>query len=142
MKTSAVIAIVALVALGGGAILCAFIRAKQGKGKAKSEFPKTIPFVGEVNSSVIDTLDFSNVVGWFKNLKYLDKERHVPFIANAEAEAIKSMITFEPQKKYIVLLGVYDETTDEIIEKHLIHADKLDEKTQQVLGNETLVVLN
>lgn len=142
MKTSAVIAIVALVALGGGAILYASKRAKQGKGKAKSEFPKTIPFVGEVNSSVIDTLDFSNVVGWFKNIKYLDQKRHVPFIAKAEAEPIKSMITFEPKKKYSVFLGVYDETTDEVIEHHLIHADELDEKTQQVFGNETFVVLN
>ena len=63
-----------------------------------------------------------NVVGWFKSLN-LQQGRDVPFIANANQQVFKEMLQ------------------NEITHNEYIEADALDQRTQQVLGKEELVVL-
>lgn len=50
--------------------------------------------------------------------------------------------TFNGPDNKRLLLGVYDEKADEINKALLIIADAFDEKTLEVLGNESLVVLS
>lgn len=79
------------------------------------------------------------VVGWFRSLT-LDREKHTPFIA--DAQEFKEMLKTAPKKDVGIFEGVYDEEADEIVANRYIEADKLDQKTKEVLGNEPLVVLS
>lgn len=105
---------------------------------------KALRFIKNLVRYVINgILNFAtHVVGWFKKIYYLDQERHVPFIANANNPEFKQMLNNAPVKNVGIFKGVYDETTDEIVEHEQVEADGLDNKTKQILGNETLVVLN
>lgn len=80
----------------------------------------------------------AHCVNWFKSLR-LDKNRHIPFIANGNQ--FKDMLEKAPVKKAGIFEGVFDEATDEIIENRFIEADALDAKTREVLDDEDLVVL-
>ena len=51
------------------------------------------------------------------------------------------MLQKAPVKDVGIFKGVYNEETDEITHNEYIEADALDQKTQQVLGKEELVVL-
>ena len=84
---------------------------------------------------------YSHVVGWFKSLS-LNQNRDVPFIANANKAEFRQMIKEAPVKNVGIFQGVYNEETDEITYNEYIQADELDNQTRQVLGNESLVVLN
>jgi hypothetical protein len=87
-------------------------------------------------------LNFSrHVVGWFKSLS-LKQNRDVPFIANADKAEFRQMIKEAPVKNVGIFQGVYNEETDEITYNEYIQADALDNQTRQVLGKESLVVLN
>ena len=88
--------------------------------------------------SIEGCLNFLEVVNWFKTLK-LDKTKHIPFVA--KASAMQNYLSIQPTKKVALFIGVFDETTEEIIHAKLINADELDEKTREVLGDEDLVVL-
>ncbi len=81
-----------------------------------------------------------NVVGWFKSLN-LQQGRDVPFIANANQQVFKEMLQKAPVKDVGIFKGVYNEETDEITHNEYIEADALDQRTQQILGKEELVVL-
>jgi hypothetical protein len=85
------------------------------------------------------SVNFMEVVNYFKSLK-LDKEKHIPFVA--KAEAFKEILKFEPKKQVALFIGVFDEEATEIIHSQIIEADELDAKTREVLGNEDLVVLS
>lgn len=89
---------------------------------------------------IIDgSVNFMEVVNYFKSLK-LDKEKHIPFVA--KAEAFKEILKFEPKKQVALFIGVFDDEATEIIHSQIIEADELDAKTREVLGNEDLVVLS
>lgn len=81
----------------------------------------------------------TEVVNWFKSL-FLDKNKHTPFIA--DAEQFKDMLKTAPTRNVGIFEGVYDEEADEIIANRYLEADKVDQKTKEVLGNESLVVLS
>jgi ribosomal protein L30/L7E len=81
----------------------------------------------------------AHCVNWFKSLR-LDKNRHVPFVANGEQ--FKDMLKTAPKKNVGIFQGVFDEVTEEIVANQFIEADALDPKTREVLGNEDLVVLS
>lgn len=81
----------------------------------------------------------AHCVNWFKSLR-LDKNRHVPFVANGEQ--FKDMLKTAPKKNVGIFQGVFDEATEEIVANQFIEADALDPKTREVLGNEDLVVLS
>lgn len=83
--------------------------------------------------------NFMEVVNYFKSLK-LDKEKHIPFVA--KAEAFKEILKFEPKKQVALFIAVFDKNLNEIIHSQIIEADELDAKTLEVLGVEDLVVLS
>lgn len=89
---------------------------------------------------IIDgSVNFMEVVNYFKSLK-LDKEKHIPFVA--KAEAFKEILKFEPKKQVALFIAVFDKNLNEIIHSQIIEADELDAKTLEVLGVEDLVVLS
>lgn len=102
-----------------------------------------IDFIGEIVTTIINgVISFlQNVVGWFKGLQ-LRKNRHVPFIADANKPEFKKMLKTAPTKNVGLFEGVYDEQEDKITEYQYLDADGIDAKTRQTLGNEALVVLN
>lgn len=81
----------------------------------------------------------AHIVGWFKSLN-LEKEKDIPFIA--DPEKFKEILKTAPVKNVGIFEGVYDEQNDEIVSNRLIDADELDDKTLQVLGDDSLVVLS
>lgn len=85
------------------------------------------------------SVNFIEVVNYFKSLK-LDKEKHIPFVA--KAEAFKEILKFEPKKQVALFIAVFDKNLNEIIHSQIIEADELDAKTLDVLGVEDLVVLS
>lgn len=96
---------------------------------------KITPPVKTIDGSV----NFIEVVNYFKSLK-LDKEKHIPFVA--KAEAFKEILKFEPKKQVALFIAVFDKNLNEIIHSQIIEADELDAKTLEVLGVEDLVVLS
>lgn len=100
----------------------------------------------QLNEEVVDTeLLMDDVISFFKMQK-LDQKKHLPFMANGDcAEFRKLFHAPYPKAKEgycSLLIGVYDEQTQEIIVSKLIHAKLLDRKILEILGNENLVVLN
>lgn len=65
---------------------------------------------------------------------------YTPFIANASE--FKEMLKTAPKKDVGIFEGVYNEETDEITANRYLDADEVDQKTKNVLGNESLVVLS
>lgn len=100
----------------------------------------------QLNEEVVDTeLLMDDVISFFKMQK-LDQKKHVPFMANGDcAEFRKLFHAPYPKAKEgycSLLIGVYDEQTQEIIVSKLIHSKLLDKKILEILGNENLVVLD
>lgn len=142
----------ATVAVGAGVVFYGY---KKGFFKKKSKSVKQIHNL-EIKK-IEGTLSFSDVVGWFKKLS-LDSQKDTPFVALADKfeEMFTSYFktenmmvypplpngTFNGPNNKRLLLGVYDEETDEITKSLLIISDAFDEKTLEVLGNEPLVVLS
>lgn len=137
--------------VGAGALYYAY-----KKGAFKQNRPKKA--IEGLSVKVIEgTLSFNDVVGWFKS-QNLKKEEDTPFIALFDKcrETIfgeqlganwdftippLSEVVLHEDKKAKIFLGVYNEEKDEIIPSLLILADAFDEKTTEVFGNESLVVL-
>ncbi len=80
-----------------------------------------------------------HVVDWFRNICYLDQERHVPFIA--DARKLNEIFQYNPKLLKCLFIGVYDEKTEQIIEHRILEAEDFDAETRNVLGDEPLVVL-
>lgn len=99
-------------------------------------------FIGEIVSTIINGVIsfFQHIVGWFKGLN-LKKGRDVPFVADAQSEKFKQMLKQAPKKDVGIFEGVYNEDTNEITHYKYLEGDEIDAKTQDLLGDEELVVL-
>ena len=85
-------------------------------------------------------LDFTKeVVGYFRNLN-LKPQIHVPFVANMNS--FKEKLKKAPVKSVGIIVGVFNEQTDDFEDVCQVEADGLDQKTREVLGREELVVLS
>lgn len=82
---------------------------------------------------------FKNVVEYFRKLR-LDRNKHKPFIA--DLTQLKPKIKNAPEKNVGIFEGVYNEETDEIEHAQIIEADRLDDKTKDILDNDPLVILS
>lgn len=89
-------------------------------------------------SENVDELRMSDVVSYFKG-KALVKDRDIPFIATV---AGFSKVVSIPNKDNGYILGVYNESADELTDVRLIYAKSVDEKFKSVIGNEQLIVLS
>lgn len=139
MNTYLIIGIVVVVL---GVIIGILLSKKKTKELTLPEKVKKANIMGvDVSVKTIDgTINFADVVGWFKSLK-LDKEKDIPFVGNANA--FKDMLqNFEQKKSVALFIGVFDEKSDKIIHSQIIEADDFDQKTREVLGSEDLVVLS
>lgn len=97
-----------------------------------------IPESHEIES--LDVLCFQEqVVDWFRNIEGLAKEKHIPFIA--DARKMDSLTSWKPTRNHGIILGVYNEALDAVEHCRFIDCDSLDARTQEVLGIETLIVL-
>ncbi|MGM9816408.1 MAG: hypothetical protein ACI304_05050 [Lepagella sp.] len=81
---------------------------------------------------------FHHVVDYFKGLR-LRKGRDIPFIA--DKEMLADMIHQAPVKDVGIFEATYNEDTNEIENYRLLEADELDERTEDLLEDEKLVVL-
>ncbi|MCQ2225614.1 MAG: hypothetical protein MJZ14_07830 [Paludibacteraceae bacterium] len=83
---------------------------------------------------------FSHVVSWFRSLK-LNPQTDIPFVINAKDPQFREMLKNAPMKDVGLFKGVYNEQTETITHHEYIAADSCDAQTNQVIGNEALVVL-
>lgn len=145
-----IVGVAALVVCAG----VAYIGYKNGilgkKGKKQKQ-------LSDIPTKEMDgTLAMTDVVGWFRNLQ-LDPQTDTPFMA--DAEKLNNILTslsnvsdfiFPPssidlqnnKKNKRLILGVYNEKSDEISHALFILADDFDAQVQATLGNEQLVVLS
>ncbi|MGN0237396.1 MAG: hypothetical protein ACI4AK_04845 [Lepagella sp.] len=79
-----------------------------------------------------------HVVDYFKGLR-LRKGRDIPFIA--DKEMLADMIHQAPVKDVGIFEATFNEDTNEIENYRLLESDELDEKTEDLLEDEKLVVL-
>lgn len=134
--------IIGIVVVALGVIIGILLSKKKTKELTLPEKVKKANIMGvDVSVKTIDgTINFADVVGWFKSLK-LDKEKDIPFVGNANA--FKDMLqNFEQKKSVALFIGVFDEKSDKIIHSQIIEADDFDQKTREVLGSEDLVILS
>ena len=130
MKTVLIIGCIALAGCAG------FLYYK--KRKQSLQFP--------FETKTLDgTLNFPDVIGYFKT-KNLKQNEDIPFIAQNDisgAFSKKSHTPFpEPKPEYItIVLGVYNEKSNTLAHCQVLYVKGLDDKTKEVLGNESLVVL-
>ena len=103
----------------------------------KAAFRYIVNLVRKVINGILNFA--KEVVDWFKSLR-LNPQEDTPFIANASE--FKEMLKTAPKKDVGIFEGVYNEETDEITANRYLDADEVDQKTKNVLGNESLVVLS
>ena len=101
-----------------------------------------IPFE---TKTVDGTLNFSDIIGYFKT-KSLKQEEDIPFIAQndtAGAFSKKAHTPFPGSKSdyKTIVLGVHTEKSNTLTHCQVLYVKEIDEKTKEVLGNESLVVL-
>ena len=94
-------------------------------------------FVQKIIQGIISFVQ--EIVNNFKTLS-LVRNRDIPFIANTEQ--LKDLIKNAPVKNVGIFEATYNQQTDEIENARYLAADEIDEETQEVLGNEKLVVLS
>ena len=97
--------------------------------------PKEIYSIKTIEGKV----NFQDIVAWFKSLS-LDKNKDIPFIA--KADLFKDMLNYETKKNAALFVGVFNEEKNEIIHAQIIEADSFDDQTLEVLGKESIVILN
>lgn len=126
---------VAFLALAGGAY---YVYNRRRQGMKDWYLPKVEVLDGK--------LEFSSVVSFFRTLN-LDQNVHVPFVGREGGKDFSKFFGSKPFPEHrdgyeAVFIGVFNEKKNEIDEFKVIYARELDGKTNEVFGNEYLVVLN
>lgn len=80
-----------------------------------------------------------DMIAWFQELN-LNPDRHTPFVARVSAVRDFCVLPLCDEANSI-FLGVYDETNDAIVHHCLIIAPSLSQEVLNMLGTESLVVL-
>lgn len=119
--------------------------------KIQEVYKKTIAAKskGSIKINTVEETDFSNIVGFFKSL-HLDSQKDIPFIADLRKGEfdLKELVVVSDDLlriegcPVVLLLGVYNEENDQVANTQILCAKKLDEKTHDVLGEESLVRLS
>ena len=133
------------------AALCAVIvffllKQKQKKQEGKKTY-KTSSKIFQQEDVVVEaeTVVFTDVVVYFKNLS-LTKGRDIPFIAKANSKELQEVVSVikktEDFNDTTLLLGTLNEETNKVENIKIIIAKSFDDKTKEVLGNESMVFLN
>lgn len=132
--------ILGVLAAGAAGICAAYLYKRNGTFQ-KLKFPETVPTVNITNKKKVDgSASFEDMVSWFKSIPNLDKSKHTPFIADAVKFA--DLFHYIPTGNKALLLGIYEDSSDQIINHLLIEMDAFDSKTIEILGNDSLVVLS
>lgn len=105
-------------------------------------------FSAHERKTIDGVLSFGDVVGWFKTIKGMDQNVDTPFVVDAQKkgclkEKLHVVLNMDVTTgKKGLLIGVYNQSTDQITHSCLIEADDFDEKIKETIGDELVVVLN
>lgn len=141
------ITIIILVIVALCAVIAFFLlKQKQEKQEGKKTYkPSSKIFQQEDVVVEAETVVFTDVVVYFKNLS-LTKGRDIPFIAKANSKELQEVVSVikktEDFNDTTLLLGTLNEETNEVENIKIIIAQSFDDKTNEVLGNESMVFLN
>ena len=166
MKITIIILVIAALC---AVIVFFLLKQKQKKQEGKKTYkPNSKIFQQEDVFVEAETVVFTDVVAYFKGLSLI-KGQDTPFVAKANAEELKPTIeaitkieeegtpskengepSLEENPVYTskdfndttLFLGTLNEKNGEVENVKIIIAESFDEKTKDVLGNESLVVLN
>lgn len=124
-------------------VICVFFYTYSAKVKSSH-----LVSLKDIEKKTVDgVISFNDIVGWFKNIKNLDMENDVPFMANPlQKECLKEKMQIIinvniTEGKKAILLGVYNQKENKLTSSCLLEADSFDEKTLDTFGNEPFVVL-
>ena len=125
------------VGLAVALVVCYATYRMKGSRKARLDIP---------SETYDDVLSLGQITSFFKSLG-LKKIIHTPFVAEADAPAIKNKFTADtvPAMKagYVCLIaGVYEEGQDIIRLGKIFYVKSLDEELKGMLGDDGLVVLS
>lgn len=126
---------IAILACIGGAGYYAF----KNKGKTNINLSRVMGFMSNIPVEHCSILKMPDVAAYFKGLSLM-QGTHIPFVA--QDEGFRNIVKDIPAEKPFVLLGVYNNQTDEVEHAKLIVADQIDQSVKNVLGNEKLVTLS
>ena len=162
------ITIIILVIAALGAAIAFFLLGRKKQEGKKTYKPGNSVFSQKNIIDKADKIVFTDVVAYFKGLSLI-KGQDTPFVAKANAEELKPTIeaitkieeegtpskengepSLEENPVYTskdfndttLFLGTLNEKNGEVENVKIIIAESFDEKTKDVLGNESLVVLN
>ena len=162
------ITIIILVIAALGAAIAFFLLGRKKQEGKKTYKPGNSVFSQKNIIDKADKIVFTDVVAYFKGLSLI-KGQDTPFVAKANAEELKPTIeaitkieeegtpskengepSLEENPVYTskdfndttLFLGTGNEKNGEVENVKIIIAESFDEKTKDVLGNESLVVLN
>lgn len=89
----------------------------------------------------VEVLRLLDVINYFKSLQ-LRKGHDIPFIANAKHSMVQSMLNASNEYPFALVLGTYNEDTDEIENYRFVQTNEIDNEILSILGEEPLVVLS
>lgn len=113
--------------------------AYNNKRKGNINLSRFMGSLGNVPVEHCGILKMSDVTAYYKNLSLM-QGIYIPFMA--QDESFRDIVKDIPADKPCVLLGVYNNQTDNVEHAKLIVADQIDQSVKDVLGNEKLVTLS
>lgn len=126
-----------------GAVIYVIARKGRGEvGQAATKLDRTAMFDlmkkhGKIETQKSDgPIKMNDVVAWFRS-QNLDENTDLPFIMRAD-----DIIADDGGNSKSIILGVFRESTDEILKALLIKADVWDQQLAEIIGDEQLIVLN
>lgn len=91
----------------------------------------------QITTETCEVIKQKDVTSFFKSLPLI-KGRHIPFVARASKF---TQFLDIPNGEYNVMLGVYDELSDELSSVKIIVAKTWDTEFATMIGKEELIVL-
>ena len=97
--------------------------------------------VSSCETKKVQNILFVDIVAYFKSLS-LKKDRDIPFVANLNDEKTKTMFEKHPEASCVLLVGTYNEESDELENMQILVSDTMDDKCSEILKNDAFVVLS
>lgn len=133
------IIIVVIVALGA-AITFFLLRRKKQKSKIECKLSHS-PFPQNIIEEKVDTIIYTDIVAYFKNLPLI-KGQDTPFVATYKFYEDILKIMPITDKKTTLLIGTFNEKTNNLENVKTIMARSFDNRTKEILSKDSILAIN
>lgn len=131
------IIIVVIVALGA-AITFFLLRRKKQNSKIECKLSHS-PFPQNIIEEKVDTIIYTDIVAYFKSLPLI-KGQDTPFMATYKF--YEHIITPITDPKTTLLIGTFNEKTNNLENVKIIMARSFDNRTKEILSKDSILAIN